>query len=582
MIGYFAVISHIGSANDLIFSKDIKENNKSTGEIRSGSIYVKKSFLNKFENDKAFKEYEDIIVCFDGVILNLKELLNKYKSDNVGNLIRQFYLQNQLTELLSEFRGNFSGIVIQKNTKKLIAFTDQLAAKTLFYYQNKDYTVIATEVSSIVEFFRKNGIEYKLEHAGAYALISYGFMYGDYTLIDGVKRVREGSVLTISGSKMDIELYHVMQNKTICISEEEAIEKLDLLFRKAVQLQTEKNREYFYDDAAALSAGMDCRMTSYVLNEVSDRPVVNFTYSETGEYDCVVPAAMAKDMKNRWLFKSLDNGLDLMNIDNSIDIADGLIYYLWPAQLGDFLRMVNTSNWGIIHTGVLGDVVVGSFKKNDSQDKYYLGGGAFSTKFIKKLKTEVEADNYIGTDYELGMMRIRGINGACLGYSTTFRQYGEDMSPFCNIDFFDFCLSLPMEYRRDHRIYYDWVKLKYPKAARFKHNGININGKRTLKINGRNVRINAIVDLAVNKYKREHIPGYGMNPIQTWYETNAELKQTMDDYFNSEKSILHNLAPQIFEDAERLYQEGSAIEKTMAISLVGSVKKFFRNCEESH
>ena len=337
-------------------------------------------------------------------------------------------------------------------------------------------------------------------------------------------------------------------------------------------LQFDKNAEYGYRNIIPLSAGLDCRMVCYAAKKLGIENVLTFTYSETNQEDAIVPAKMARDLQYQWIFKNLDNGLDLFDIENSIKITDGLIYYPWVSQLNTFLNYINTQNLGIIHTGVIGDVILGSFVKSMKcvEQKYKLGDGAYST----KLANRIEELKICDESYEVGMLRNRAINGACLGYSTSFRQYGEAMSPFMDVDFAEFCFSLPMEYRVQHNIYYAWVSQKYPEAAKFPHNGVRISQGKYIKIHGKRYYLNSMGDLLRNKMRAKFDVNMGMNPMEYWYKSNSKLSNKLDKFYAENKHFLSKYKD-LYKDMNELYINGSALEKTMVISLIGSYRYLF-------
>ena len=524
MIGIFAAFSIEGSHVELI-----QENNEflNNNDI-SNNFYCHQEVLNKFSEDKIWFVDSDYCVMTDGVIVGYESnnsasglfssetLLSNYKCNNLHNYIKSL-------------RGSFSGVIVDKTKGIIIAFTDHICSKPLFVYSNDKVKIVSSNVTWIVEYLNNKHILYNLDEIGAYCLLTYGYMYGNYTLVEGIKKIQDGCVATIDVS-VKYEYYHVLNNKILDTDEDVAVATINHLFCDGLQRQVKRNRKNCYIDAIPLSAGMDGRMTSYAFNAISKRNALNFTYSETGEYDFVTPPKMAHELKNRWLFKSLDNGLDLMNIEESIKLSDGLIYYAWPAQLVDFIKLINTKSWGIVHTGVLGDVVIGTYIKNQSQRNrcYEIGDGAYSTMLLDKLKKRLKIEE---CDYEIGMIRNRGFNGACMGYAMTFKYYAEDMSPFLNIDLLDYCLSLPTKLRERHFLYYKWVQKCYPEALEFKHNGITPKGKKTIKLCGKVYRLRAIPDLirsTINSHVNNH---YGMNPIQSWYDNNLELRECMDSYF---------------------------------------------------
>lgn len=549
------------------------EKEKAAREICLENILFKNETTSKFYKEQCFERYKELVIIFNGVLLNSLQLLEKYKTNTILELIEKLYRKKK--DFFKEFRGNFNGCIYDLEKKLLLVFADHLSNKPVFYYEDEEDLVISSTVCNIVEFCKKNE-KLRLDKGGCYSMITYAYMYHDRTLFDGIKRLLPGWYLTFENEIAEKkQFYQITAVKRRNISVEAAIEKMDELFTKAVKLQIEKNKEYGYSNYAPLSAGLDSRMTVMALKRMQAENLVNFTYSETGQLDQKLPMKIAKDLGNKWIFKSLDGGLDLFHIDKAITDSDYLIYYGWTSQLGEFMRLVDTEKMGVVHTGVLGDVVSGTYVREMGGEKksYKIGDGAYSGKYINKLKKNLSEYKY--ESYEIGMMYNRAINGVCMGYSIIFSQYAEACSPFMDVDFLSFCFSLPIEYRLQHRIYYKWVEKYYPEAMKYSHNGLKIStSKYGVWIKGKFIKFNTIPSRVKLIFENWLNKENGMNPVDDWYSTNKELKNYMDSYFDKNKK-LKELDWELYEDTKQLYENGNAIEKILAISLVGSVEKAY-------
>ena len=575
MIGLFCLYLYSGSIDEYRIMEDLSDINIDIHPevMRGESFLLVRNVPDKFLQDRFFNRYDDIVLLTEGIVINRQQIEGDYRQHLDAQII-DAYRGKSLDKLVGEFRGSFSGIILDDNINSVTVYLDQLATKTLFYYEFSQGVVIASEIKSIVDFCKLNGLKVSLSMAGAYSMLTYGYMYQDNTLVNEIKRLREGNIYTFSNNDIWITCYHVfsqINEENESLSNDVAIDEINHLFRMGLGLQIEKNKEYGYMDAIPLSAGMDCRMTAFVHRDMEKEPALNFTYSETGQYDFIVPSQMAHDLGNKWLFKSLDHGWDLLNIEESIRIADGLIYYAWPAQLIDFIKCADTRNWGIIHTGVLGDVIIDSFSKVGDPRPYKIGDGAFSLKLIEKLKKYVSESTDI---HEHGMIRNRGINGACLGYSLTFRHFTEALSPFLYIDLFDYCMAIPLSKRQRHKLYYAWVEKYYPNALNYKHNGITPKGKLEVTVHKKPYRIRALPDVLRNTVRIKLNSNYGMNPFDGWYEGNPILKEKMDSFFFDNVPLVEGWE-ELYQDVVELYKTGNTKEKIQAISLVGTIKMFF-------
>ncbi|PEN17505.1 asparagine synthase, partial [Bacillus wiedmannii] len=68
-------------------------------------------------------------------------------------------------------------------------------------------------------------------------------------------------------------------------SEEAIIEEMDSLFREAIRLQFEKDREYGYKHIASLSGGLDSRMVNFVAHDLGYKDILNYTFSQSNYLD---------------------------------------------------------------------------------------------------------------------------------------------------------------------------------------------------------------------------------------------------------------------------------------------------------
>ena len=99
------------------------------------------------------------------------------------------------------------------------------------------------------------------------------------------------------------------------VDEDQIIEMLDIKFREAIRLQFEKDREYSYKHLVTLSGGLDSRMTSWVAHQMGYVDQLNLTFSQSDYLDETIAKKIAADLKHEWIFKALDNGTFLKDID---------------------------------------------------------------------------------------------------------------------------------------------------------------------------------------------------------------------------------------------------------------------------
>ena len=540
---------------------------------RNKGMRLSVDYRKKFDGQEVCSVNEGTWVLFDGLLFNKQEVEDVHRPDRLAGLVAE-----ELGDRLNEYRGNFRGFSFEENSGRISLFTDHLGNRPLYYFVDHSLLCCSNSVFAIARVLKERG-KLKPSMTGSYSMLTYGYMVDDGTLFEGVKRLRPGVVLTfernVSSENSKIRFfgsyeYHSFLNAPISVTEREAIENIDELFLQAVRRQSDMNRSYGLANFCALSAGLDSRMTAFALERLGVNDALYFTYSQSFEKDCTVPMRITHDRCWSWVYRNLDGGRDLLNIEQAIAACEGVVYYPWMSQLGCFLDTVNTDDMGVVHTGVIGDVVVGTYCHNEyeNRERYVIGDGAFSKRYLDRL--ECSLDLLGSMDFEEGMMRARAINGAALGYSLCFSRVGEAASPFMDIDFFDYCMSIPVELRKHHNLYYKWTERCYPEAAKYPHNGIRITSKGPrIPYKGSRVPLFRVPSLARNVLEAK-LSQTSMNPFEYWYKTQRQIGEMLDAYYYRHNSVL-DFDSALKNDCDSLYKVGSVTEKTMCVTLVGSL-----------
>lgn len=538
---------------------------------QKNSYVVLLSDFTRFYNDCVFEESGNgpTHIMLAGVVLNSNDIREQHHLNNMADAVLQEY-KSKGEQFHSGFQGSFLGSIYDASTDNTVLFTDALSNYPIYYYQDDDWVIASNLIKLVVSEMKSLGIRTELDDTGAYSLLTYAYYYGNLTMVKGVKRLTPGKYIIIDHNEVTLKTAYRLPEQNFSGSDEEAIDQIDNLFLEAIELQAEKNREYGYSNYTALSGGLDSRMCAFALKRINAEKVVCYSYSESGQLDHIIPQHIAHDLGFKWIFKNLDAGNDLMDIDESVDVSDMRVYYPWASQLNDFLKYTATKELGLVFTGVIGDVVVGTFchDLNQIHKNYEFGNGTYSRVLLEKLRTKHQ-DEQKKVSYEYGMFNNRAFNGACLGYSTTFQNYSEALSPFMYKPFFDFCMRIPAERRYQHDLYFKWIRKYYPGVLKFSWNGMTIpRHEGYIRIKDKKIYFDTIPSRIKGAFSAKLKKDYGMNPMDYWYNHNLKLRNRMDQYYDSHIAFIDGI-PELKEDIEKLYSGYGVIEKTMCISLLG-------------
>ncbi|MFY9357326.1 MAG: asparagine synthase [Defluviitoga tunisiensis] len=537
--------------------------------IESNNFYLERRTIKKFKKDKVFTEDDEYIIITEGVILNSLKLIEKYKTSNFKNAIISMYRKNGET-FFEEFRGSFSGLFYDKKKDKWIIYTNHIGDKQIFYYKMRDRVIFGSEINYLVSYMKNNKISYTFDEIGAYFILTYSYMLEDYTLFKEIKKLNAGKYIKIDNNKFEVKTYYEIDNTpNHDQTEDEIIENIDRLFRNAIELEFEKDKEYNYKHVVTLSGGLDSRMTSWVAHDMGYKDQLNVTFSQTDYLDEKIAKEIARDLKHEWLFKALDNGNFLKNIEDMIKINFGNCLYSGNAHVESFIKTFNFNSYGLYHTGQTGEIVKGYIYQNRNNNLEYRGA------YSKLLFNKIDFKN-INTYKNEGIFRLKNIpfNGTLQG-NLPVQNYTEVISPFLDPDLIDYALQIPDGYK-ENELFIKWILKKYPGAAKYKWEAIN--GKitdKTITIMGRTTTLKALPRKVINKifHKSAMNTKKHMNPFDYWYRTNENLKNFIDSTFKENISLLEN--NELKKDCQKLFTEGNTFEKTQVLTLLAAYKYYF-------
>ncbi|MBN1468109.1 MAG: hypothetical protein JW924_05235 [Fusobacteriaceae bacterium] len=554
-------------------------------EINFLDFNIQRNTIPKFLYDKVFINGEDYIIIIEGVVFNKNQLMNKYggKFNSFFETIISMYKKSG-DAFFSQFRGSFSGAFYDKKLRKWLIFTNHTGEKAVFYYASSSKILVGSQVDYILKVLKENKIQVTFNEKAAYYMLTYAAMGDDSTFFSEIKRLTHGNYIKVENGLFEIKNYYTVSNRKYDLSkktEEEMINNLDKLFRNAVKMHYDKDLEYRYDSLAKLSGGLDSRLNTIVANDLGYDNVMNVCFSQSFYLDNIISMKIATDLKNEYLFKALDDATWFTKIDYNIKQNFGQYSYSTTSQNLAMLSKINFDNIGLIHGGLIGDSVIrGDCLYDTRPGKPRMFTYCYSDRFKDRLD-KAHYEKYENNE-------LYGINLKALlrEISTNINRcnYAELASPFADVDFLDYCMSIHHKYRKDHKIYLKWILSKYPIAGNYKWEKYNTKPTtnkfvlkyRTFKLRLREQKNDYLMDLYPRIFKEKYIDKKTMNPFEQWYYKDSNVKKKMDTYFN-ENIRKKLIGSSLRKDLNELYSEGTVFEKTQVLSVLGVVKNFFAN-----
>ena len=544
-----------------------------------GGGVAQRQTLDKFLHDKAFEETEQFIIIAEGYMLNKKDLFNKYGVSSISELI-SCMLKYSGESFFSEFRGCFSGAVYVKKENKWIIYTNQIGDNPVFYLFENGKFAAASQVNYLLDFCKEQGISFTFNESCAYQMLTYGYIATDETYAKEIKRLNGGNYLVFQNGKVEVKTYHRFEKHTERFegqTEEQIIDEIDRVFRMSVSMEWGKDNEYGYRHLADLSGGLDSRMNLWIAHEMQKRHMTVISYSKKGYLDETVAKEITDYWNDEFIFMPLDDAVFMYDLKDNTNLLSGLSLYSGITGGKRILESLDLRDYGIEHTGMVGDAVLGSFFHHPDDGNKKWPTGMYSEKLKNRLPKHVKNLPYEYFDYEIFLMYVRGFHGACNTHLLR-RNYTEIASPFLNVEFMQLCYDIPVALRIGHNIYKKWIIRKYPEAAKFKweKTGGLITEKHSKTV------IRKLIKRGPMKLMR--IFGFddriseGMNPIDYWISNDARLKEFLDkskeELIKKEKAYY---SPLLVNDLSKLYDEGNASEKAMVLTVLAATELFFNN-----
>lgn len=435
---------------------------------------------------------------------------------------------------------------------------------------------ISNRFENITNLLKGESISVCVDNIGLENLYSLGYCAGYSTLGKCIYRLEPGECMRIHDGNIEFQFYHEYGTKQIADDYDSAIENIDRLFRQAVARCFDKDLEYGYQNHLVdISGGNDCKLVSWVARDLGYDNILNVTYSKFDSDEMRAALESAIQMKNTSFYKPLDDCRFFFDYQKLVQKNYGLFIFCASTAADACLSEIDFSKFGLEHTGLLGDVIVGSYCKSakdvEKDEDACLKSIAYFDAPEYMVATRRNFRNY--EQYAIYLRGMQGITNSCLIRS----EYTKAVSAFMDLDFMDYCLSLPVEWRIGHRIYNDWLRKKYPRFLSLPSTRMQ---KMTPKRLARKMIVKLITPWKAQIKKALYQNGLAgivegrntMNPLNIWFSENKSIALDWDGFCSScDKQIL---TKEQQDRSMNLYKNGNALEKAAVITLYAWIREF--------
>lgn len=216
------------------------------------------------------------LIC-NGEIYNSPELRTSlensghtFKTHTDVEVILHLYEEHG-EQCVNHLRGMFAFAIWDTKKKTLFTARDHMGQKPLFYYQDGDEFIFASEIKAILE---TGLIQPEIDLDALWHYVSLRFIPDQYSLFKNIRKLPAASCLTYTAGEVRTEKYW---NPDFCeklkSSESDIEEGLDQLLRDTVNMHTLSDVRV----GAFLSGGIDSSTVAAMMAESSSEPIPTFS-----------------------------------------------------------------------------------------------------------------------------------------------------------------------------------------------------------------------------------------------------------------------------------------------------------------
>ncbi len=531
-------------------------------------------FSDRFVDDKFFVSDQNSFMIQDGITLNKKELLGENDISFSDFLL---LLQKKDRIYFSNLKGPFTGCYYNDNDSMLIAFGNQTGDAAIYYYFDDNSFAVSSDFNMVYKWCQKNHKTLTFNQVAANHILSLGFITEGNTIANEIKKQNPGEYIIYQNGKVSVFTYHRFEFGRYQIDNmHDAIVEVDSAFKIAVRRCFDKDIEYGYENHLSdISGGLDSRMTNWVAKKIGYANILNTCYAQNGSRDHEFAEMVAKALGNEFYFEALDSADFLFDIEKLVRMNYGQAVYSGITGGERLLSHIDFSKFGLEHTGQLGDVVVG-YKEGVLDLKGNINPAAISyTNLVSPILKDV--NNFIN-DEEFAFY-YRFFHGT-LSTHYIRRKYTEAVSPFIDIDFLQLCFHISPDLRKNHNLYWKWIKTYYPEAAQIpstrNQGNFRMNVYHRLPASVGRFIIKACKSLGFTSAISDK---RGMNPFDLWYANNVKLRTFIENYFNDHIVDLEKYSV-IYQDLNKVFYGELVGDKMLALTVLGIYQVYFKGLHE--
>ncbi len=532
-----------------------------------------KSFISG-EYDDFHLQTEHFDFLLEGVLLNKKKLLHEYALKDFDTLIRELFAQKK-QDLIKEFEGEIRGFIYDKLRAKIFVFTNVTSTQRVFHGKLENKFFIDTSLVRLNQSLKNSGKNSNPDFESLYQLLCFSNLPEKKTPIEGISKLLDGHYLEINCIDLQVEekqYFNLSETPLFTGTKAQAIDKIHEVFTDAVLMEYQKDTELGKNHLSLLSGGLDSRVAMMYAIKNNEVPENALCFSQSGYFDHTISRKIAEDYGIHYEFITLDGGKFLNKIDALTEISEGMVFYTGAIHARHAVEKMQYENFGLFHSGQIGDGVLGGFNTEPQRKKPSSFKIVVNPKYLPKVQKNLDE---ILTGYEteeLFLLRNVAFNRTVLG-AHVFQEKRYQTSPFMSKDFLKLAISLPEEWKFNHRFYIEWINKHCKEATKYRWERTLLKPDATWKTGFGDQFIKRGFKILTEKILKtpQHASMY---PYQFYYDNDPEIQKYYQKYFEENLYRVEEY-PDLLDNVKELFSSATFHDKSQAVNILAIFKLFF-------
>lgn len=227
-------------------------------------------------------EDETVWIVFNGEIYNYRELRadlidrgHRFRTDTDTEVIVHLYEEFDL-ECVQHLRGMFTFAIWDGNRERLLLARDRIGQKPLFYREERDRLLFASELKAIMQV---PGINRRVDPQAIDLYLTYQYVPHPRAILEGFQKLPPAHIAVYDGRTLELSRYWTppyepdAQAPLPQLSEAEWRRRLRETLTESVRLRMRSDVPL----GAFLSGGIDSTIISGLMQSLSEQPIHTFS-----------------------------------------------------------------------------------------------------------------------------------------------------------------------------------------------------------------------------------------------------------------------------------------------------------------